>query len=123
MSAYFSILAILMVIFLFLAKTASTLILTISVIWLLFLIAVSVGLWNLRPWARYAAIIAFLVKAVQFELSGIRDIKTMGTHYVDKTGITFAVVMMIPFTALYIAVIWWLSKQSTKVLFIQKKTI
>lgn len=123
MSAYFLILAILMVIFLFLAKTASTLVLTISAIWLIFLIAVSVGLWKLHPWSRYAAIIAFLVKAVQFELSGIRDIRTMSTHYVDKTGITFAVVVMIPFTVLYIAAIWWLSKQSTKGLFLHKKTI
>jgi hypothetical protein len=122
MSGYFLLLAIFTVIFLFSSKTAPVLFLIFSVIWLVLLISVSIGLWKLQPWSRYAAIVAFLLKAVQFELSVIRDIKTMSSHYVDKTGILFAVLIMVPFTALYIAAIWWLSRPSTKEIFIHKIT-
>ena len=120
-SGYFLILGIFTVIFLFSAKTASALFLVFTLIWLVLLIAVSIGLWKLQPWAHYAAILAFIFKALQFGFNVTKDIKTMSSH-VDKTGVLFAVLMMVPFTALYVAVIWWLNRPSTKEMFIQKNT-
>ncbi|MDD2320129.1 MAG: hypothetical protein PHO83_08775 [Geobacteraceae bacterium] len=118
-SVYFFISGVLTVIPLYLAKTSSVAFLTSTVIYIAVMIAISVGLFNLYSWARYAAIIALLLRSAQFLMVATRDIKTMRVNSVD---VTTSVLMMVPITALYLLAIWWLSKSSTRRIFTHNTT-
>jgi hypothetical protein len=121
-SAYFFSSGILTGIFLFRAKTASTLYLTYTAVYVVSMVGIAVGLFKLFPWARYAAIVALSAKTVQFEVGAIHDIRTMNMHAVDMTSILVSVLLIVPITALYASAIWWLSRTSTKEIFIHTRT-
>jgi hypothetical protein len=104
------------------ARTSSASSLAYSVGYLVMMVVIAVGMFRLFPWARYAAIGAFLVKIVQFEAGALRDIRMMNSHSVDLTATLVSVLMIVPVTALYIAAIWWLSRTATKEIFTRKAT-
>lgn len=122
MSAFFFLSGILTIIILFIAKTASALYLTYTVIYILIMVAISVGVFKLIPWARYAAIIVFMLKTVQFLMVTIRDIRTMNSHSFGGTLPPLTVLTTVIVTALYLSAIWWLGKSSTKEIFTHKST-
>jgi hypothetical protein len=121
-SAYFFSSGILTGIFLFHAKTGSTLYLAYTAVYVVIMVVIAVGLFKLFPWARYAAIVALSAKTVQFEVGAISDIRTMNMHAVDMTSLLFSVLLIVPITALYVSAVWWLSRASTKEFFSHKTT-
>jgi hypothetical protein len=118
-SVYFFLSGVLTVIPLYLAKTTSVVFLTSTVIYIVVMIAIAIGLFKLYSWARYAAIIALLLRTAQFLMAATRDIKTMRVNSADVTS---SILMMVPITALYLLAIWWLSKSSTRGIFTHKTT-
>ena len=85
------------------------------------MLIIAYGLLRLMRWARYAAIVVLFVNLVQFLIRSTRDIRIMS----DRSGgnlstISLSIIIVVLFIAFQIAVIWWLSKRSTKMQFEQK---
>jgi hypothetical protein len=116
-SAFFFVSALITFGSLFWIKTSSVFFTVYIVLYASAIVIIAIGLLKLVPWARPASIIILLITLVRSLIHIFQDIRTMANHSVDLYTIILSAITIIIPVSLQIIIIWWLWKDSTKLLF------